>query len=161
MVIRMPVNRGSPALDNNGVDTAKLADTVGSLQRDMVQVGSLVTRLDVTIEKLTEVSTAVSQLLAVQGNRLEFQEKVAEKLQNILENRRQEHDSQIKDIHAKIDATKSDLQDEIEDSNSDVLVELKSVSDKMSRIEKLVWIMIGAATVIGVFTDKLNLLSLV
>jgi len=45
-------------------DVKKLAETIATLQTDMAQVGTLVERLDVTIEKLTEVSTHVSNLLA-------------------------------------------------------------------------------------------------
>lgn len=155
------------ALDN---DVKKLAENVNSLQKDMAQVGALVDRLDVTIEKLTEVSSTVSQLLAVQGNRLEFQEKVAERLQDLVEKRRQETDNLVKDLHQKIDRIEGDLQDEIVDSENKIIKKIeemsnnsttqhasinKDLSDRMGRLEKWMWILVGGGLVVGFFLNKM------
>ncbi len=143
-------------------DVNRLAENVSSLQQDMAQVGALVDRLDVTIEKLTEVSSTVSQLLAVQGNRLEFQEKVAEKLQDLVEKRRVETDGYVKDLHVKIDNVEKDLKGDIKDTHTDILSKIsemqaagtkqhQDISDKMSeritRLEKWMWTIAGAGTV--------------
>lgn len=155
------------ALDN---DVKKLAENVNSLQKDMAQVGALVDRLDVTIEKLTEVSSTVSQLLAVQGNRLEFQEKVAERLQDLVEKRRQETDNLVKDLHQKIDRVESDLHDEIVDSENKIIKKIEemsksstaqhesintSLSDRMGKLERWMWILVGGGLVIGFFLNKM------
>ena len=108
-------------------DVNKLAENVSALQKDMAQVGALVDRLDVTIEKLTEVSTTVSQLLAVQGNRLEFQEKVAERLQELVEKRRQEMDASLKEVYARVEKIEADIYKEMEEYNDSVLDEIKSL----------------------------------
>lgn len=155
------------ALDS---DVKKLAENVNSLQKDMAQVGALVDRLDVTIEKLTEVSSTVSQLLAVQGNRLEFQEKVAERLQDLVEKRRQETDNLVKDLHQKIDRVESDLHDEIVDSENKIIKKIEemsksstaqhesintSLSDRMGKLERWMWILVGGGLVIGFFLNKM------
>jgi ABC-type transporter Mla subunit MlaD len=142
-------------------EISKLAANVVSLQKDMAQVGTLVDRLDTTIEKLTEVSTTVAQLLAVQGNRLEFQEKVQEKLQDLVEKRRQETDTSIKDVYIRIEKVEADLYVEIEASQNKVLSEIKEMraesakqheelKSKVNRVEKWMWTLMGAATVLGV-----------
>lgn len=154
------------ALDS---DVKKLAENVNSLQKDMAQVGSLVDRLDVTIEKLTEVSTTVSQLLAVQGNRLEFQEKVAEKLQDLVEKRRQETDNHVKDLHHKVERIESELREEIVDSENKIITKIeemsknsttqhesinKDMSDRMSKLERWMWVLVGGGLVIGFLLNK-------
>lgn len=141
-------------------DVKKLADTISILQQDMAQVGTLVERLDVTIEKLTEVSSRVSELLAVQGTRLENQEKVSEQIQTLIEKRRVETDSNIKDVYIRVERVEKDLYDEIEASQEKVLREIKEMraesttqhnelKGKVNRLEKWMWTCIGAVVVIS------------
>ena len=56
---------------------SKLANDISYLQQDMAKVGTLVDRLDTTIDKLTEVSTALSQLIAVHESKLSAQEVIS------------------------------------------------------------------------------------
>jgi hypothetical protein len=147
-------------------DLIKLAENVSHLQQNMAQVGALVDRLDVTIEKLTEVSTAVSQLLAVQGNRLEFTEKVQEKLQELVEKRRDETENYVKDLYGKIDKVEKDLYVEIEASQGKVLQEIKDMraesntqhnelKNKVQGIEKWMWTFIGGGAAIGFIISRI------
>lgn len=139
-------------------DVKKLSETIVTLQQDMAQVGTLVDRLDVTIEKLTEVSTRVSELLAVQGTRLEAQEKVSVHLQDLVEKRRQEAAADIKDVYTRVEKVEKDLYDEIEASQEKVLKEIKEMraestsqhnelKGKVNRLEKWMWTCIGAMAV--------------
>lgn len=141
-------------------DVKKLSDSIGILQQDMAQVGALVERLDVTIEKLTEVSTRVSELLAVQGTRLEAQEKISDNLQGLIEKRRVETDTNIKDVYLRVEKVEKDLYNEIEASQEKVLNEIKEMraestvqhnelKSKVNRLEKWMWTMIGGIAVIS------------
>jgi hypothetical protein len=141
-------------------DVKKLSETISTLQQDMAQVGTLVDRLDVTIEKLTEVSTRVSELLAVQGTRLLNQEKVSEQIQELIEKRRVETDTNIKDVYIRVERVEKDLYNEIEASQEKVLKEIKEMraesttqhnelKGKVNRLEKWMWTCIGAVVVIS------------
>jgi hypothetical protein len=141
-------------------DVKKLSETISTLQQDMAQVGTLVDRLDVTIEKLTEVSTRVSELLAVQGTRLLNQEKVSEQIQELIEKRRVETDTNIKDVYIRVERVEKDLYNEIEASQEKVLTEIKEmradstkqhneIKGKVNRLEKWMWTCIGAIVVIS------------
>lgn len=145
------------AVTNN--DVKKLSETITTLQKDMAQVGTLVERLDVTIEKLTEVSTRVSELLAVQGTRLEAQEKMSDQIQSLIEKRRIETDTNIKDVYTRVEKVEKDLYDEIEASQEKVLKEIKEMraestnqhnelKGKVNRLEKWMWTVIGGMAVI-------------
>lgn len=157
----------SDSIINNEV--RKLAENVNSLQKDMAHVGTLVDRLDITIEKLTEVSSTVSQLLAVQGNRLEFQEKVAERLQDLVEKRKQETDSYVKDLHIKIDKVERDLQDDMVESEDKIIKKIEemaksstaqhesinnSMNERMTKLERWMWLLVGGGLVVGFFLNK-------
>lgn len=146
----------------------RLSETVNTLQKDMAQVGTLVDRLDVTIEKLTEVSSTVSQLLAVQGNRLDFQEKIQERLEKVVEDRRQETDKSIKDVYVRIEKVEKDLQEDMDDSHNKIVLKIEELSksgteqhqvlnERMTRMEKWMWMLIGGGIVIGTLFDKIDL----
>ena len=153
-------------------DIKRLNEHVNTLERDMAQVGTLVERLDITIEKLTEVSTTVSQLLAVQGNRLEFQEKIQEKLQDLVEQRRQETDSNIKNVYKRIEKVETacydDINstsdrfikhiDDIQTKNTNQLNEInKSINDRINKLEKWMWSALGGGIVLIWFLNQIDI----
>ena len=137
-----------------------LSKEVAILKTDMAQVSGLIDRLDLTIAKLTEVSTTVSQLLAVQGNRLEQQEKSAYQFSALLEKRRDEAAESNDIMHKRISSAEKEFQTEIAKLNDKILDEMKSMraeskaqhdelSDKMTKLEKWVWLVSGGAAVVG------------
>lgn len=145
----------------------QLESEVHSLQLDMAQVGGLVDRLDVTIEKLTEVSTTVARLLAVQENRLENQEKIADKLQDNLDTHKLETTQTVKEVYETIKKVEKELQNDIDDSENKIIKsieELKAegsrqhseINDRMTRLEKWMWILIGGGVVLGFIVQNVN-----
>lgn len=150
------------AVTSDSMALAKVADEVNRLRADMAGVGTLVGRLDITIEKLTEVSTTVSQLLAVQGNRIEFHEKEAEKTTRLIEDRRVEHNKDIKDVNTKVETVEADLRKDISITYEKVAKKIddmlatadtqrtnfnKELNDRLSRIEKWIWSIAGGGLV--------------
>lgn len=145
---------------------------IAELEKDMAQVGSLVDRLDVTIEKLTEVSTTVSQLLAVHDSRLEHQEKIGEKLQDLVETRRVETEGYVKDLHSKIDRVEKDLTDDIEDSNKEVIKKIeelhdkttmqhKEINERFTKAERWMYLCAGGGAVILWILNNLNIVDFI
>lgn len=88
---------------------------VTTIQKEMAQVASVAERLDVSIEKLTELSTTMSQILAVQGNRLDVYEKAQEKLQDTVERRKAESDEAINKAYLRMERIEENLQDDMKD----------------------------------------------
>lgn len=146
-------------------DVSDIKNNVNDLQKDMAQVGLLVERLDITIEKLTEVSTTVSQVLAVQGNRLEVQEKIQEKLQDVVDQRKRETDDAIKNIYGRIERVQRDLQDDMDNNEDKIIAEIQKISteikedtkkqheqfgERLNKIEKWMWTLVGGAAVVAV-----------
>lgn len=151
-------------------DLNKLQENVFSLQKDMAKVDALVERLDVTIEKLTEVSSNVSQLLAVQENRLVTQEKMADKLQEHLQNNKKETEVSFKEVYSKISMVEKELTEDMEDTKDKVIQRIDELSkeginqhntlnDRISKIERYMWLLIGGATIIGFLLNNSEILA--
>ena len=141
-------------------DLNELTKEVSALRADMSLINTLVDRLDITIEKLTEVSTSVSQLLAVQGSRLDQQERSSNQLSLLIEKRKDEVSESLENLHKRINTTERDFKHELEKSNEKILQEIKAIreenivqhkalNEKISKLEKWVWYVTGGAAVIG------------
>lgn len=144
---------------------------LSEVEREVGQLSTVVDRIDITLTKLTDLSTTVSQILAVQGNRLEVQEKAGEKLEKLIETRRLDNERAIKEVNERIDELESDLYADIKDNNEKVIEEIKElrkegttqhddISKRMTRIEKWMWLFIGGGAVLGFILDKINFISL-
>jgi len=146
-------------------DLQELNIQVLKLQSDMSQINVLVDRLDVTISKLTEVSTSVSQLLAVQGNRLDQQEKSSNQISYLLEKRKDEMVESYEILHKRISATERDHKEEVEKLETKILDEIKAIREenkemhaalnkKIVELEKWMWVVTGGAAVVGFLLSK-------
>lgn len=149
----------------------RLADDVSSLQQNMAKFGSLVDRLDITIDKLTEVSTSVSQLLAVHESKLTAQEEYTRHITDLVERRRVDTDDKIKAIGDRIIAGEKDIQNKLDNQYDALLEEIKAARkdsagehkelvDRIGKIEKWSWIVIGGAVVVGFMLRQINFAGL-
>ena len=120
----------------------KIQNDVVGLQKDMSQINAIVDKLDITIEKLTDVSSNVSRLLAVHETRLENQEKAGSQLANLIEKNKEQIDAELKVIYDRIADTKKTLRTEIDDRHDEVMKELKT-------IQKWMWLVSGGGAVVG------------
>lgn len=120
----------------------KIQNDVTSLQKDMSQINAIVDKLDITIEKLTDVSSNVSRLLAVHETRLENQEKAGSQLANLIGKNKEQIDAELKNIYERISDTKKDLRKEIDDRHEEVMSELKT-------LQKWMWLVSGGGAAIG------------
>ena len=106
-------------------------------------------RIEDAIERLTDVASDLSKMIAVQETRIAQHEKQTEVIEVKLERRREELDQKLKDVY-----------DTIRDQDSKILTEIKAVreehnrhytclNDKITAIQKYIWMAIGGGVVIG------------
>ena len=142
------------------VNYQKLSDDLSYLKHDMTKFNTLVDRLDTTIDKLTEVSHSVSQLLAVHESKLTAQEIITKQTAELVEKRRVETEEKIQTIHARISSGEKELQAKIDEQYDEILDEIKGLrveattqhkemNGRMSRLERWMWIVLGGGAVIG------------
>lgn len=144
-----------------------ITEDVSYLKQDMAKVGLLVDRLDATIDKLTEFSTNVSQLLAVHETKISSQEVLLKQTTDLMEKRRQETEDKLQTIHGRISSGEKELQEKIDKQYDDILVEIKAMrtesttqhntlSSRITVLEKLVWVAVGAAAILGALISHVD-----
>ena len=124
-------------------------------------LGIIVERLDVAVEKLTEVSRSISQMLAVHENRIDTQEKVSDQLTDLIEQRRKEANEDIKELHSRITTTTRELSDKIAETENKVLTKLAEIQTAPSPFyeNKYIYMAIGGFFVISWLFEHLGILS--
>lgn len=138
----------------------KIAENVSYLQQDMAKVGTLVDRLDTTIDKLADISNNVSNLLAVHETKLSAQEIITKQTTDLVEKRRVETDEKIQTLHGRITSSEKEMADRIDRQYDDIMNELKEMrlestnqhnklSSRITTMEKWMWTIIGGSIVVG------------
>lgn len=138
----------------------KIAENVSYLQQDMAKVGTLVDRLDTTIDKLADISNNVSNLLAVHETKLSAQEIITKQTTDLVEKRRVETDEKIQTLHGRITSGEKEMADRIDRQYDDIMNELKEMrlestnqhnklSSRITTMEKWMWTIIGGSIVVG------------
>lgn len=127
--------------------TTDLKIQIAGLKKDIQNVNNLNNRLDVAIEKLTDVSTSIKQMLAVHEEKIARQEQIDEVIFD-----------KLKERATEIDTVYKDLQREIQQVEKRLLVEIKSLKldfgARVGILEKYRWIIMGGAIVIGFILSK-------
>jgi len=152
-------------------DVQKIKEDVTDLQQDMAKVGLLVDRLDSTLEKLTDISTGVSKLLAVHEAKLTSQEILTKSTIDLVESRRVENDNKIQQLHGRISSGEKQMSEKIDKQYDDIMKEIKelrvestkqheSLSTRITTLEKLIWIAVGGAAIISYVIGQINFSSL-
>jgi septation ring formation regulator EzrA len=138
----------------------KLAEDVSYLSRDMAVVNTLVGRLDTTIDKLTDISSSVSNLLAVHETKLTSQEIISKQLSDLVEARRVETDDKVQLLHERISSGERELKESIDDQYDELMKEIKemraestvqhnTLSDRITTMEKWMWTVLGGSAILG------------
>jgi len=138
-----------------------------SLQKDITKISTIVDRFDVAIDKLTEVSTSVSQLLAVHETKITAHDVLTKQTVELMEKRRVETDDKIQILHERISSGERELKTNIDKQYDELMTEIKEMraestkqhtilSDRITAMEKWMWIVIGGAVVIGVILGQVD-----
>ena len=115
---------------------------IAGLKKDIENVNNLNGRLDAAIEKLTEVSTSIKQMLAVHEEKISRQEQI----DDIIFGKLKDRESEIDNVH-------KELSKEIQQVEKRLLIEIKSIKldigTRVGILEKYKWLIMGGAIVIG------------
>ena len=112
------------------------------LKKDIEQVNRINSRIDIAIDKLTDVSSSIKSMLAVHSEKISRQEQIDEVIFE-----------KLKERAGEIDNVRRELTREIEQSEKRLLLEIKAIRNdigaRVGMLEKYRWIILGAAIVIG------------
>lgn len=115
------------------------------LERDISQITTLFEKLDVTIDKLSQVSTQINQLLAVHDEKIERSIKMEQEIFKLLEARR-------KEVNEQFDAIKKQMSEESRIHSK----EHAELDVRLKNLEMWRWMVVGASAVVGFVLSKVN-----
>ena len=129
------------------------------LKKDVTIISDLCRKFDTTIDKMQEIASNLSKMISLQEQRIEHQEEISKEVQGILEVRRMEHNTDIKELHSRITTVNRELSDKIELTEKKILDELHclreeltkektSFGGRLSQIETWKYTVVGALMVI-------------
>ena len=125
----------------------KLAVDIEGIKKDIANGNMIHSRLDTAIDKLTDVSTSIKQMLAVHEQKLTQAEKTEEILFEKVRERGEE-----------LDMVYRDLQSDINQVEKRLLLEMKTLKScfdgRVSVRERWRWLIIGGALAIGFILAK-------
>ena len=137
---------------------AELETEVELINRDIEDVKSIHGRLDVAIDKLTDVSNCINRMLAVHEEKLARQEEASYDLEKQIESRRSELLDKIDDLHSRITTNKREImvsaKEQHEAQNKEIQKIREDLSGRIGVMEKWRHVLIGGSIVVGFLLHK-------
>ena len=130
---------------------------IAKLKKDVESTQSIAERLNVAIERLTDVSTSIKSMLAVHAEKISRQEQIDEIIFD-----------KLKERADKIDDVRLELTREIQSIEKRLLIEIKNIridiGQRVGVLEKYRWIIFGAILAVGwilsmIFAEIVQLLK--
>ena len=143
-----------------------LETKVAVIEHDLKQIQVVFSRLDLAIEKIGDVSNCINKMLAVHDTKLEAQENVNEDIYQSLEVHRNETKASNAELHSRITTTTRELEAKIQTTQDKLLnaigdlkrsveKEEEKHKERIDRLEKTKYVMIGGGIVIGAIITKI------
>ena len=135
---------------------ADLETEVKLLKKELEDQRKIHDRLDVAIEKLTDVSNSIHRMLAVHEEKISQQEEV-------LLRSDAEFSANVKELHSRITTNTKEmmaLMSEQHKEQTDAMSKLKTeLQGRVGVLEKWRWLIIGGSIVVGFIAQKMIILS--
>ena len=136
----------------------ELETEVQLLKRDIEDVKSIHGRLDVAIDKLTDVSNSIHRMLAVHEEKLARQEEASVELEQQIEKRRSEVLTKIDDLHSRITTNTKEIMINAAAQHAEQNKEIQKIREDLSGrigvMEKWRHVLIGGSIVVGFLLHK-------
>ena len=115
-------------------------------------------KLEKSIEKLTELNASLKAMIIKQQAKLDKAEQIDEDIFITLESRRKEWDDDLKDLHSRISTQARELRDSQYHLESKLLNEIRMVrtqlSERVGVLEKWRCLIIGGSIIIGLLISN-------
>jgi chromosome segregation ATPase len=137
---------------------AELDTEVRLLKKEVQDQAKIHDRLDVAIEKLTDVSNSIHRMLAVHEEKISRQEEATAAADAKLEIRRIELTTKIDDLHSRITTNTKEIMTAAAQQHADQNKEIQKIKDELAArvgvLEKWRHVLIGCSIVAGFILHK-------
>ena len=137
---------------------AELETEVKLRKKELQDQAKIHDRLDVAIEKLTDVSNSINRMLAVHEEKLGRQEEAIFEAEQKLEIRRTELTTKIDELHSRITTNTKEIMTAAATQHAEQNKEIQKIrdeiKDRVGVLEKWRHVLIGASIVAGFILNK-------
>ena len=126
----------------NGTQIKELIKDIAVLKADKDTTGQVHQRLDDAITRLTDISAGIKSMLAVHEEKIRRVDTSQDDLFSILEDRRREWETDLKDLHSRISTQSRDLREAIDQVTN-------RLDSRVGVLERWRWLIIGGAILLG------------
>ena len=103
-----------------------LETKVAVLGAEVVKMSELFGKLDTTIDRMTDISSSINQMLAVHEQKIAANAEDTEDLFHLIEKRRMENDENLKELHSRITTGSREMSQEM---NANVIKIMHSIDE--------------------------------
>ena len=139
-------------------DLEKLKTQVALLEQDAKTSEQIHQRLEVAIEKLTDITVSLKSMLIQQETKLAKAEETDNDIFITLESRRKEWDNDLKELHSRITTNTRELREHQIISENKMLNELRNIrtqlDNRVAVLEKWRWIIVGGSIIVGLMISN-------
>lgn len=136
--------------------TVKSLETeIALVKSDVNQIGQLFGKLETALDKITDVSNNIGQILAVHEQRLKDGEVQFDELKKEMGNAENKFDDEVKDLHSRLTTNTREIEQKMSNEIDKVLEAIKDLKGHMidkhdkletrlAALERWRWILLGA-----------------
>ena len=139
-------------------DLEKLKTQVALLEQDAKTSEQIHQRLEVAIEKLTDITVSLKSMLIQQETKLAKAEETDNDIFITLESRRKEWDNDLKELHSRITTNTRELREHQVISENKMLNEMRAIryqlDQRVAVLEKWRWIIVGGSIFVGLMLSN-------
>lgn len=117
--------------ENNHIETR-----VAIVEKELGTVYAIFQRFETTLEKITEVSSSLKELIAVHDNRLMEREKADLTIFEVIEKRKEEYSRGVERMHQKMEDLSGELRREIRSELNEQYEDLKEAVQRFEISQK-------------------------
>ena len=137
---------------------SELETKVQLLQKELHDQAKIHDRLDIAIEKLTDVSNSIHRMLSVHEEKITRQEEAIISAENQLERRRNDLEKKIDELHSRITTNTKEIMTAAANQHNEQNKEIQKIKEqilaRVGVLEKWRHVLIGASIVMGFLLHK-------
>ena len=137
---------------------AELETEIKLLKKELQDQAKIHSRLDIAIEKLTDVSNSIHRMLAVHEEKISRQEEALAESEQKLEIRRTELSVKIDELHSRITTNTKEIMTAAAQQHKEQNTEIQKIKDDLAArvgvLEKWRHVLIGCSIVAGFLLHK-------
>ena len=139
-------------------DISEIKTQIALLEQDAKSAEQIHNKLEVAIEKLTEITISLKGMLVQQETKLAKAEETDNDIFVTMESRQLKWDNDLKELHSRITTNSRELREHQIQSESKMLYELRNLrhqlDNRVAVLEKWRWIIVGGSIIIGLMVSN-------